>query len=236
MADRSASWKNKLRDRLADRERDALRRELPGDGAAGMIDLGTNDYLGLSRHPRIVERVREAAAAGGVGAGASRVLLRGGEMQHACERAVVRFKRGTDSDDRGLLLSTGYAANLSVIGGLVQRGDLVLLDKLALVPVEALVGARLLDGALRLDREHTLVELDVDLVGAKAGQRSADDQRLGGLGDIERQIALVRVVRVHAELIVALVASLALRGGELEVAEVERSARRARNVEEEEQI
>ena len=51
---------------------------------------------------------------------------------------------------------------------------------------------------------------------------------------MRREHLAVRVVRVHAQLVVALVASLALRGGELEVAEVERSARRARNVEEEE--
>ncbi len=110
-----------------------LRRRLPvpdgrgeGNDAAG-IDLGTNDYLGLRRHPRLAAAAISAIEDAGTGAGASR-LLRGNLSVHLeLEAALAELKR----TEATLVFSSGYAANLgllSVLGS--SEDDTLFLDRL----------------------------------------------------------------------------------------------------------
>jgi 8-amino-7-oxononanoate synthase len=108
------------------------------------IDLCSNDYLGLSRHPQIVARFAGAAARGGVGSTGSR-LLRGERTAFAAvEARFARFK-GTE---RALYFGAGYLANLAVLTTLTEEGDVVFSDQRN--------HASLIDG-IRLSRARTVI-------------------------------------------------------------------------------
>ncbi|MDA8018504.1 MAG: 8-amino-7-oxononanoate synthase [Thermoanaerobaculia bacterium] len=114
-----------LAERLADLRRADLERSLQvGQG----VDLSSNDYLGLSRHPGLREGVRrrledENAT---VGAPASR-LLRGHTELHARLESRLAAWKGTET---ALLLPSGWQANAAVLTALVQPGDRILSDEL----------------------------------------------------------------------------------------------------------
>ena len=141
------------RERLEAEAESGLRRHLPDSAplAPGTIDCGSNDYLGLSRHPRVIAAARAALDEYGAGATASR-LLRGNRLIHAeLEADLARFK-GTEA---ALVFSSGYAANLGLLSAICDRDDTVLCDRLD--------HASLIDGA-RLSRAslHFYAHGDID--------------------------------------------------------------------------
>jgi 8-amino-7-oxononanoate synthase len=62
-----------LRIQLAALEEASLRRSLRATDT-GLLNFAANDYLGLSRHPALIEAARQATAQRGTGAGASRLV------------------------------------------------------------------------------------------------------------------------------------------------------------------
>ncbi|MGE0556637.1 MAG: 8-amino-7-oxononanoate synthase [Burkholderiales bacterium] len=86
----------------------------------------SNDYLGLAADQRLAAAAREGLERYGVGAGASHLILGHGTAHHELEEALARFVRRP----RALLFSTGYMANMGVVGALVGRGDAVFADRL----------------------------------------------------------------------------------------------------------
>ena len=102
-----------------------LRRELnPRAAADGVLDLAGNDYLGLSRDPRVVGGAVAAARTWGVGATGSRLVTGTTELHVALERELAAFCGFAD----GLVFSSGYAANLGVLTALSGAGALVVSD------------------------------------------------------------------------------------------------------------
>ncbi len=107
---------------LSDLEKSGLRRRLyPPTG----IDLSSNDYLALSSHPFIKQRMAEAVLKSGCGATASR-LLRGERTEFSqIEKLFATFK-GTKSS---LYFGSGYSANIGVLTSLLHADDLVFSDQ-----------------------------------------------------------------------------------------------------------
>jgi len=105
------------------------------DGAM-LVNFCSNDYLGLARHPKLIEAMQEALARYGAGSGAAHLVTGHTAEHHALEEELAEFT-GRES---ALLFSTGYMANVGAISALVERGDLVVQDRLN--------HASLLDGAL----------------------------------------------------------------------------------------
>lgn len=101
---------------------------LPRHGA-DLVNLASNDYLGLSQHPRLKRAARDAIDNVGTGAGASRLIVGHLELHAQTERAFARFKHA-QADGAALLLPTGYMANLAALTALAGPGDLIALDKL----------------------------------------------------------------------------------------------------------
>ncbi len=95
----------------------------------GSIDLGSNDYLGLSRHPQVLEGARAAIERCGSGARASRLLGGDHEEVRALEDELALWKGGSGHAQRALVFSSGYAANIGTITALCGRGDALLCDK-----------------------------------------------------------------------------------------------------------
>ncbi len=91
-----------------------------------VLDLASNDYLGLARDPRVVEAAREAALVWGAGATGSR-LVTGSTALHAALEAELAEFVGAAS---GLVFSSGYLANLAAVTALAGPDTLVVSDAL----------------------------------------------------------------------------------------------------------
>ena len=107
-----------------------LEEVLPGgrvqlDGRV-LLNLSSNDYLGLAQDPRLIAAAQAAAARWGAGAGASRLVTGHLALHAAVEEKLAAFK-GTQA---AVIFSTGYMANLGVIAALTGPGDAVFGDKL----------------------------------------------------------------------------------------------------------
>lgn len=112
------------RDDLAKRESAHLRRSLkllP----EGVLDLASNDYLGLARHPEIIAAACDATQKYGAGARASRLVSGHSELHQQLETELARFKKS----EAALLFPSGYHANLAVVSALARPLDLVCCDK-----------------------------------------------------------------------------------------------------------
>ena len=95
-------------------------------GGRRCIMLGSNNYLGLTHDPRIVEAAQAAIAQYGAGVTGSRFLNGNLDLHEQLEGELADFF-GTES---ALVFSTGYQANVGVISALIGRTDRVFLDKL----------------------------------------------------------------------------------------------------------
>ncbi|MGH8090406.1 MAG: 8-amino-7-oxononanoate synthase [Rudaea sp.] len=125
-----------------------------------LIDFASNDYLGLAQHPALREALTHAAARWGVGAGAAH-LLGGHRDEHAAlEERLARWT----GRERALLFSTGYMANLGVVGALLGNGDICVQDKLN--HASLLDAARLSDSEL-LRYRHADAESAARQLGAR---------------------------------------------------------------------
>ena len=89
------------------------------------IDLSSNDYLNLSKHPVVATRLIEGIVREGCGSTGSRLLRGERECFAAVERRFARFK----SAERALYFSTGYLANIGVLTTLPETGDTMFSDQ-----------------------------------------------------------------------------------------------------------
>ena len=92
-----------------------------------LVSWCTNDYLGLSSHPRLVQAASQAAAQWGIGARASRLLVGSTRLHTQLEERLAAFFRA----DAAVVFPSGYLTNLGVLGVLLSRDDVVLIDRLA---------------------------------------------------------------------------------------------------------
>lgn len=95
-------------------------------GGERKVMIGSNNYLGLTHDPRVLEAARGAIEKYGSGCTGSRFLNGNLDLHDELEERLARFMR----TDEALVFSTGYQTNLGVLGTLVGRNDRVYLDKL----------------------------------------------------------------------------------------------------------
>ena len=134
-----------------------------------LLDLASNDYLGLSRHPALLEAAQAAAAREGVGAGGSR-LVSGGRPSHTRLETALAAWLGRD---RVLLYPSGFQANLAAVTALADRHSLVLADRL--IHHSLLVGVRASGARLQRFAHNNLGDLERRLTRAR---RERPEQRL----------------------------------------------------------
>jgi 8-amino-7-oxononanoate synthase len=91
-----------------------------------VIQLSSNNYLGLAAHPELKKAASSAIEKYGCGSGASRLISGNLKLHEKLEEKISSFK-GTESS---LLFNSGYTANLGVISSLCGRGDIIFSDKL----------------------------------------------------------------------------------------------------------
>lgn len=130
-----------------------------------LVNLASNDYLGLTGDPRVIAAALDATARYGAGARAS-ALVSGRTPLHAeLERALVEFE-GTEA---AVLFPTGFAANVGAIGGLVEAGDVVFCDRLN--HASLIDGCRLSGARLRIYSHRDLAQLSSELDKAQDARR-----------------------------------------------------------------
>ncbi len=91
-----------------------------------MIMLGSNNYLGLTSHPKVKEAAIEAVKKYGSGCAGSRFLNGTLDIHVRLEEKLASFFR----KDGALTFSTGYQTNLGIISALAGKDDVVVIDKL----------------------------------------------------------------------------------------------------------
>jgi len=91
-----------------------------------LFDLSSNDYLGLSNHPKLKEASIKATQQFGAGSCASRLLSGDLEIHHELEDKTAILK----GKEAALVFNSGYQANLGIISALYKNGDAVFADKL----------------------------------------------------------------------------------------------------------
>ena len=174
------------------------RRLVPRHPAEQVIDLAGNDYLGLARHPRVVEGAVSAAREYGAGAGASRLVTGTLTLHEDLERALAGFT----GFPTALVFSTGYHANLSAVSALTDDDTLVVSD--------SHVHASMID-ACRLSRArvHVVPHNDVAAVDAALAARTQPravvlvETIYSVLGDAAPVRELAEVCAAHGALLIA---------------------------------
>lgn len=91
-----------------------------------MLSFCSNDYLGLANHADIKQAFIKTAEQTGVGSGAAHLLTGHSQAHHELEAALADFV----GQQRVLLFSSGYMANMGVLDGLLEKNDTLLQDKL----------------------------------------------------------------------------------------------------------
>jgi 8-amino-7-oxononanoate synthase len=151
-----SSWDRWLREQADQREDAGLTRRLVAHGShEEVIDLASNDYLGLSQHHQVKTEAAKAALEWGAGSGASRLVTGTLDLHERLEHELAAFM----GQPTALVMSTGYHANLSVVTALVGKDDLVVSD--------AHIHASLID-AVRLSRAEVVVGPHNDVEAVEA--------------------------------------------------------------------
>lgn len=90
------------------------------------LSFCSNDYLGLANHPKLIETMQTAAGEAGVGSGASNLITGHHRYHDVLEHELAQFV----NMPAAMLFSTGYMANIGVLGALTGRHDAIFADKL----------------------------------------------------------------------------------------------------------
>lgn len=143
---------------------DGLYREVRETGSAQgahvtvegkrLLNFSSNDYLGLANHPAVKQAAREAIDKYGAGSGSARLICGSLKVHQELEHAIADFK-GTEA---AVSFSSGYATALGTICALLEKDDVIVIDKL----VHACIvdGARLSGATLRVFPHNDVTELE----------------------------------------------------------------------------
>ncbi len=203
----ASGWLGELRDELDDLDRQSLRRTVltPRDGQGEtlsidgreLLNLTSNNYLGLAADPRVVEAAADAARAYGASVSASRLLCGSTPLHEELEGRLAALK----GQEAALLYSSGYLANLGVLTALARPGDAIFSD--ALNHASIIDGCRLSGAETRVyghgDAEH-LAEL---LAATPARRRVIVSETVFSMdGDVAPLPSLVELARAHDAVLV----------------------------------
>jgi glycine C-acetyltransferase len=154
-----------LKEALAElREQGLLLQPRTLEGATGarsrfdgrdVINLASNNYLGLANHPRLNAAASKAALEFGAGSGAVRTIAGTMSLHRELERRFADFKHADDA----LMFQSGFTANAGTVAAILSKEDVIVSD--------ALNHASIIDGA-RLSRAEIKVfpHKDVDAADA----------------------------------------------------------------------
>ena len=181
-------WFAWLEDAATARQRDGVQRTLraraPDDD---VLDLASNDYLGLARDPRVIDAAVAATRTWGAGATGSRLVTGTTTLHRELEDELAAFCGAP----RALVCSSGYTANLAAVAGLAGAGDVIVSD--------AANHASLID-ACRVSRARVIVTPHRDVNSVRTALRNRTEPRALVVTDatFSTDGALAPVAQLHA--------------------------------------
>src|ERR1700689_3185229 len=119
-----------------------------------VINLASNNYLGLANHPKLIEASLAATREFGVGSGAVRTIAGTMRIHMELEEKIARFK----NVEACVVFQSGFAANAGTVGSILGKDDFILSDELN--------HASIIDGA-RLSRAKIKVFRHKDVAHAE---------------------------------------------------------------------
>jgi 8-amino-7-oxononanoate synthase len=126
-----------------------------------VIMAGSNNYLGLTTHPRVKEAAIKAIEKFGSGCAGSRYLNGNLEIHDELEKKLARFFR----KEAALVFATGYQTNLGAISALLGRNDVAIIDKYDHASI--IDGCRLSFGQVKKYRHNDMRDLERVLEATK---------------------------------------------------------------------
>ena len=116
-----------------------------------LIDFSSNDYLGLSAHPALMDAATKALKFFGASSSASRLMSGDFELHHELEEKTAALK----GKEAALIFNSGYQANLGIISSLFSEDDCIFCDRLSHASI---IDGILLSGARFFRFRHNDVE------------------------------------------------------------------------------
>ena len=157
-----------------------------------VIMAGSNNYLGLTNHPRVKEAAIKAIEKFGTGCAGSRFLNGNLEIHEELETKLARFFR----KEAALVFATGYQTNLGTIGALLGRNDVAILDKYDHASI--IDGCRLSFGQAKKFRHNDMKDLERVLQGTKdKGKLIIVDGVFSMEGDIADLPNIVKLAKAY---------------------------------------
>ncbi|MBM4037765.1 MAG: aminotransferase class I/II-fold pyridoxal phosphate-dependent enzyme [Planctomycetes bacterium] len=124
-----------------------------------MLNLGSNNYLGLTTHPKVVEAAIQAIRDYGTGACSSRILAGTGALHNRLERRLAEFKGTEDA----IVFTTGFMTMMGTVAAIAGEGDIIFSDELNHASI--VEGCRLSRAAKRIYRHNDMADLEEQLAG-----------------------------------------------------------------------
>ena len=157
-----------------------------------VIMIGSNNYLGLTNHPRVKEAAIKAIERFGCGCAGSRFLNGNLEMHEELETKLARFFR----KEAALVFATGYQTNLGSISALLGRTDVAIIDKYDHASI--IDGCRLSFGQVKKYRHNDMKDLERVLEATKdKGKLIIVDGIFSMEGDIADLPNIVRLANAY---------------------------------------
>lgn len=162
-------------------------------GGRNVIMLGSNNYLGLTSHPKVKEAAAIAAARYGAGCAGSRLLNGTLDLHVRLEERLAEFF----GFEAAIVFATGYQANLGALSSLLGRHDVAFLDQLDHACI--IDGCRLGFGKLLRFRHNDIDDLDSKLRHSpeKLGKLIVADGLFSMEGDLANLEGLVRLKKEY---------------------------------------
>ncbi len=122
-----------------------------------VINLASNNYLGLTTHPKLREAALEAARKYGVGSGAVRTIAGTMKLHMELEEKIARFK----NVEASVVFQSGFTANAGTVSAVLGRADFIISDELNHASI--IDGARLSRATIKVFRHKDLEDAEEQL-------------------------------------------------------------------------
>ncbi|MCK4396820.1 pyridoxal phosphate-dependent aminotransferase family protein [candidate division WOR-3 bacterium] len=122
-----------------------------------MVMLGSNNYLGLTSHPKVVEATIKAIKEYGTGACSSRILTGTTSLHTKLEKKLAKFKGTEDA----VIFSTGFMTMMGTIASITEEGDIILSDEFNHASI--VEGCRLSKALVKIYKHNNMASLEYEL-------------------------------------------------------------------------
>ena len=148
-------------------------RVLDGEQAAqssvdhrSVVNLSSNNYLGLTTHPKLREKAIEATRRFGVGSGSVRTIAGTMDIHMALERKLAEFKH----TEAAVVFQSGFTANAGTVSSILGRDDVIVSDELNHASI--IDGARLSRATIKVFPHRNAAAARAIIEGLPRGQRT----------------------------------------------------------------